>query len=259
MGRAQYGTHVHASNQFTGMIPWIGPHDPFPPVESALLDPNGLLAASHQLHAHQLIDAYRHGIFPWYSENEPIVWWSPDPRLVLRPEAFVVSRSLKKRIHQLCAQTQTHVVLNRNFAEVMRQCAAPRAKQHGTWITPQVMRAYGQLHAQGLAHSVEVWNHDELVGGLYGVALGRMFYGESMFARQSDASKIALSALVLICKAQAVALIDCQQETAHLKSLGAQIMSRSAFCTHVRAATEQDPIDWKAYTGRDLKPLLTVF
>lgn len=238
------------------MIPWIAPHEPFPPVESALTDPNGLLCAGQHLHVHQLIDAYEHGIFPWYSENEPIVWWSPDPRLVLRPEQFKVSRSLRKQIHHFCANPNVEVVLDRDFAQVMRCCAAPRATQAGTWITPQIMRAYGQLHAQRLAYSVEVWTQGQLVGGLYGVALGRMFYGESMFARQTDASKIALATLVQIARQERVALIDCQQETSHLKSLGAQTLSRKIFCNHVHNATRDAPIDWNAYAGRDLKPLL---
>ncbi len=241
------------------MIPWVGPNEPFPPVQTALADPNGLLAASPVLHAHQLVDAYRHGIFPWYSDNEPIVWWSPDPRLVLQPSEFKVSRSLHKRIHQIIADKSVRIELDRNFSEVMRQCAAPRAKQDGTWITPQVLRAYVQLHQHGLAHSVETWVDGELVGGLYGVALGRMFYGESMFARQTDASKIALATLVRLMQLEQVALIDCQQETSHLKSLGAQTMSRSAFCEHVRIATQEAPIDWSTYTGRDLKPLLSLF
>ncbi len=241
------------------MIPWVASNESFPEVSTALTDPNGLLAASTHLYAHQLVDAYRHGIFPWYNDNDPIVWWSPDPRLVLRPSDFKVSRSLHKRIRQVLSDDSVRIELDCSFGEVMRQCAAPRKKQNGTWITTQVLRAYGQLHHHGLAHSVETRINGELVGGLYGVALGRMFYGESMFARRPDASKIALATLVQLMQLEHVALIDCQQETSHLKSLGAQTMSRSAFCEHVRIATQDTAIDWSAYTGRDLKSLLVQF
>lgn len=238
------------------MIPWIGPNEPFPSVEHALSDPNGLLAASRSLHAAQLADAYRHGIFPWYSDNEPVLWWSPDPRLVVKPPAFKLGRSLRRRLREVLAESSVEIVIDRSFAAVMRECAAPRAQQHGTWITPQVLRAYGELHERGLAHSVETWNGDELVGGLYGVSLGRMFYGESMFARRTDASKVALATLVRLMQIEQVPLIDCQQETAHLKSLGAQTMARSEFCTHVEAATQRAAIDWMPYRGRDVKFLL---
>jgi leucyl/phenylalanyl-tRNA--protein transferase len=241
------------------MIPWVGPQEPFPPVENALSEPNGLLAASRRLHAEQLIDAYTRGIFPWYGEDEPILWWSPDPRLVLRPSAFVVSRSLRKRLHKAATDPSHEVVLDGDFARVMRECAAPRAKQDGTWITPQVLEAYGQLHARDLAHSVELRVAGELVGGLYGVALGRMFYGESMFARRTDASKVALATLVRLMQLEHIALIDCQQETAHLLSLGAQTMRREDFCAHVAKATQRAPIDWSRHRGRDLKNLLTEF
>jgi leucyl/phenylalanyl-tRNA---protein transferase len=241
------------------MIAWIGPHEPFPPVESALPDPNGLLAASRVLHAAQLVDAYRRGIFPWYSENEPILWWSPDPRLVLRPSEFNLGRSLRKRLRQVLADPAIEIVMDRDFESTMHECAAPRIQQDGTWITPQVQHAYGELHERNLAHSVEVWADGRLVGGLYGVSLGRMFYGESMFSRQTDASKVALATLVRLMQIEQVALIDCQQETAHLMSLGAQNMARGAFCAHVAAASEQALIDWTPYRGRDLKTLLTEF
>ena len=238
------------------MIPWVGPRQAFPPVEQALTDPNGLLAASRTLHAAQLIDAYRHGIFPWYSDNEPVLWWSPDPRLVLKPANFKVGRSLRKRLRQVLADSSIEVVVDRGFAAVMRECAAPRAQQDGTWITPQVQGAYGELHQQDLAHSVETWANGALIGGLYGVAMGRMFFGESMFSRQTDASKIALATLVRMMQIEQVALIDCQQETAHLLSLGAQTMARSTFCAQVDAAAQATPIDWTQYRGGDLKSLL---
>ncbi|HRK56506.1 MAG TPA: leucyl/phenylalanyl-tRNA--protein transferase [Burkholderiaceae bacterium] len=227
-------------------------------MESALREPNGLLAVSQGLQLSQLVDAYRQGIFPWYSEDEPIVWWSPDPRLVLQPSHFKISRSLRKRIRSICASENVRIELDRSFVKVMHCCAAPRRGQEGTWITRHVLNAYSQLHDRGLAHSIETWVDGQLVGGLYGVALGRMFYGESMFALHPDASKIALTALVFLLQTQGVALIDCQQETSHLKSLGAQTMSRRAFCAHVRQATAQPPIHWQAYQGQDLKTLLTV-
>jgi leucyl/phenylalanyl-tRNA---protein transferase len=239
------------------MIPWVGPREPFPPVEHALSDPNGLLAASRVLHAEQLVEAYQRGIFPWYGENEPILWWSPDPRLVLSPPDFKLSRSLRKRLRQVVADDSIDIAVDRDFAIVMRECAAPRAQQDGTWITPQVQRAYGELHGRELAHSIEIRAGGALIGGLYGVSLGRMFYGESMFSRRTDASKVALATLVQMMRIEQVALIDCQQATAHLMSLGAQTMARSAFCAHVAAAARREPIDWTRYRGRDLKPLLT--
>lgn len=241
------------------MIPWVGPHESFPPVEQALADPNGLLAASRTLDTEQLVDAYRHGIFPWYSQNEPILWWSPDPRLVLQPAAFRTSRSLRKRLRQVLAEPSLEVVLDRDFVTAMHECAAPRSRQGDTWITPQVLRAYGELHDRELAHSVEVWSDGQLIGGLYGVSLGRMFFGESMFARRTDASKVALATLVRLMQIEQVPLIDCQQETAHLTSLGAKTMARSAFCAHVATATQGTPIDWAGYRGRDVKFLLAEF
>jgi leucyl/phenylalanyl-tRNA--protein transferase len=241
------------------MIPWVAPGEAFPPIERALAEPNGLLAASRTLDADQLIDAYRHGIFPWYSENEPILWWSPDPRLVLRPDAFVVRRSLKKRLRQTAGAANVSVVIDHRFSDVMRACAAPRAQQDGTWITPNVIRAYGALHARGLAHSVETWIDGELAGGLYGVCLGRMFYGESMFSRRTDASKVALATLVQMMRSERVPLIDCQQKTPHLLSLGAHTMSRRDFNAHVAQAVRETPVDWTPYLERDLKDLLTDF
>lgn len=241
------------------MIPWVGAGAPFPPVTHALDQPNGLLAASRTLQAEQLIDAYRHGIFPWYSEDEPILWWSPDPRLVLRPTEFRLHRSLRQRLRAWLADPSVAIVLDQSFDEVMAACAAPRPGQDGTWITPTVRRAYGELARRDLAHSVEVWIDGELSGGLYGVALGRMFYGESMFSRRTDASKVALATLVRLMQQEQVPLIDCQQETAHLMSLGARSMRRPAFCEHVSQAVQQAPIAWTPYRRTDLKPLLADF
>lgn len=239
------------------MIPWVARNHAFPPVAQALVEPDGLLAASTTLDVGQLIDAYRHGIFPWYVEDEPILWWSPNPRLVLRPEAFVVRRSLRKRLRQALESPSVEIRVNCAFASVVRACAAPRADQGGTWITPSMMYAYGELHERGLAHSVETWVDGALVGGLYGVCLGSMFYGESMFSRRTDASKIALSTLVRMMQRAGVALIDCQQQTAHLMSLGAQAISREDFCAHVAQATRDGPLDWTPYLERDVKILLT--
>ncbi len=207
------------------MIPWLRGDAPFPPVESARDDLGGLLAAGGDLSPRRLIDAYSRGIFPWYSDDEPILWWSPDPRMVLRVDEFHVSRTLARRIRG----ADFEVRVNTAFEAVMRACAAPRDEQDGTWIQPEIIAAYVRLHELGYAHSVESWRDGALVGGLYGVAIDRMFFGESMFAREPDASKVALSHLVEMLRACGIPLIDCQQETAHLASLGAQPIARGAF------------------------------
>ncbi len=174
------------------MIPWLRPGESFPPVAQALAHPNGLLCASAEVTPARLVEAYGAGIFPWYSADEPVLWWSPDPRMVLRPAEFRVSRSLGKQLKRLAApEPGFTVTLDAQFEQVMRECSAPRPGQDGTWITEPMLRAYAELHQRGLAHSVEVWRDGLLAGGLYGVALGRMFYGESMFTRVTDASKIA--------------------------------------------------------------------
>ncbi|HQR22200.1 MAG TPA: leucyl/phenylalanyl-tRNA--protein transferase [Burkholderiaceae bacterium] len=229
------------------MIPWLAAGQPFPDVERALRAPNGLLAASTELTVERLIEAYKRGIFPWYSEGEPVLWWSPDPRMVLRCAEFRVSRSLQKVLRRSAADPDIEVCVDRAFGEVMRACAAPRSDDVGTWITPEVLDAYGKLHARGLAHSVETWIDGELAGGLYGVSLGRMFYGESMFARAPNASKIALAALVQLLHREGVAMIDCQQNTRHLASLGGREIARHEFLVHVRHAVGQPPIPWNDY------------
>jgi leucyl/phenylalanyl-tRNA--protein transferase len=173
------------------MIPFLSPSDPFPPVEQALDEPDGLLAAGGDLSPRRLIAAYRQGIFPWFNEGDPILWWSPDPRIVLAPREFHVSHSLKKRL----AQRRFTVTADTSFAAVLDACAAPRPDEGGTWLTAPMKAAYQRLHDQGLAHSMEVWMDGALAGGIYGVALGRMFFGESMFSRRTDASKIALACL----------------------------------------------------------------
>ena len=214
------------------MIPWLRPGTPFPALDTALAEPNGLLAAGSELTAERLVDAYAHGIFPWYSEGQPVLWWSPDPRMVLFVDEFRVSRSLRKAVRQ----ERYGIRADTAFRAVIESCAAaPRAGQGGTWITPAVVAAYCALHERGLAHSVEAWRGDELVGGLYGVAIGRMFFGESMFAHASDASKIALVHLVGILRAHGMPLVDCQQETRHLASFGARPIPRREFAERVAA------------------------
>jgi leucyl/phenylalanyl-tRNA--protein transferase len=207
------------------MIPLLGPTDPFPAVDRALADPNGLLAAGGGLGVARLVDAYSKGIFPWFSEGDPVLWWSPDPRMVLETRAMHISRSLERRLRKPDYQ----VTLDQAFGDVLQECAAPRSDQPGTWLVPQMIRAYQRLHNVGLAHSVEVWIGSELAGGLYGVGIGRMFFGESMFSRQSDGSKIALAYLNAQLARWRFPLIDCQMETAHLASLGARAIPRRQF------------------------------
>lgn len=211
------------------MIPWLQKNSPFPAVETALQSPNGLLAAGADLSPQRLLDAYAHGIFPWYSEGQQIMWWSPNPRMVLVPQEFVPSRSLAKTL-----RNKTYAVrFDTSFREVMLACSEPRDGQAGTWISPDMVNAYCTLHEFGYAHSVETWIGDELAGGLYGVAIGKMFYGESMFARQTDASKIALANLAQILVAQDFGLIDCQMSTQHLASLGAREIPRKEFINKI--------------------------
>lgn len=197
----------------------------FPPVETALKDPNGLLAMGGDLSLARLLDAYTHGIYPWFNPGEPILWWSPDPRMVLVPDAIRVTRSLAKRIRNGGFEVRVDTA----FVAVMQACAAPRKGASGTWISPAMVAAYHRLHQAGYAHSIETWHAGELVGGLYGVAIGRMFYGESMFSRMPDASKVALVRLARQLAAWDFGLIDCQMETAHLASLGAHTLPRTAF------------------------------
>ncbi len=201
------------------------PEQGFPNPEFALEEPNGLLAVGGCLRPQRLLNGYRRGIFPWYSPGQPILWWSPNPRTVLFPAQMQIRRSLRKRIRNAGFQ----VSFDQAFQQVMAQCAAPRADADGTWITAEIQHAYWQLHQLGYAHSVEVWLDQQLVGGLYGVALGRVFYGESMFSRVNDASKVALALLSQQLQVWGFAVIDCQMTTEHLLSLGAEEISRSAF------------------------------
>ncbi|MBI2296088.1 MAG: leucyl/phenylalanyl-tRNA--protein transferase [Betaproteobacteria bacterium] len=207
------------------MIPWLGARDRFPPVERALAEPNGLLAAGADLSVPRLIEAYRSGIFPWYSDGQPLLWWSPDPRMVLIPAELKLTRSLRKRL----AKSDYEVRADTAFEAVIRACAAPRAGQEGTWITGEMIAAYTALARAGHAHSVETWIGGELAGGLYGVAIGRMCYGESMFTQAPDASKIALAHLARQLARWGYGMIDCQMTTAHLARFGAREIPRAEF------------------------------
>jgi leucyl/phenylalanyl-tRNA--protein transferase len=220
------------------MIRWLGPSDPFPPVDAALTNPNGLLAAGGDLGPSRLLDAYGRGIFPWSADDEPILWWCPDPRMVLFVDEFYVSRSLRKRLRSGVFT----VTADRAFEQVMRGCAEPRADGDGTWITPAITSAYADLHRMGHAHSIETWRGDTLVGGLYGVSIGRMFFGESMFARESDASKVALAFLAHQLERWEFRLIDCQMSTAHLATLGAREIPRREFVREVQLLAGKRPI-----------------
>jgi leucyl/phenylalanyl-tRNA--protein transferase len=213
-------------------IPWLGEHDApssLPPASNALREPNGLLAAGGALAPEWLLHAYRHGIFPWYSRGQPILWWSPDPRCVLWPREFRLTRSLAKSVRNRGYETR----LDSDFAGVLDGCAAPRDDEPGTWIVPAMRRAYLELHRLGHAHSVETWRDGRLVGGLYGVRIGGMYFGESMFSRERDASKVAMARLVDEALATGIELIDCQLPTEHLQSLGATTLPRAEYLEHV--------------------------
>ena len=214
------------------MIHWLSAGDPpeaFPPVGQALADPPGLLAAGGDLSPARLLAAYRRGIFPWYSPGQPVLWWSPDPREVLPVAELRVSRSLARTLRR----ARFTASADRDFDAVVGACAAPRERSPGTWITPEMRAAYLRLHALGAAHSIEVWHGAELVGGVYGVAVGRAFSGESMFSRASDASKVALVALGEWCRDRGIDLIDCQLPSAHLRSLGSRAMPRAEFLAYL--------------------------
>jgi leucyl/phenylalanyl-tRNA--protein transferase len=209
-------------------ITWLSAHDApewFPPLEDALAEPSGLLAAGADLSIRRLLAAYRRGIFPWYAPGQPVLWWAPDPRTVLFPAEFRCHRSLAKTLRN----KGYHVDIDQQFEAVIEACAAPRARSPGTWITPEMRAAYVRLHHLGFAHSLEVMRAGVLAGGLYGVRLGGVFFGESMFSRQRDASKVALAHLVALCAGNDIALIDCQMPSAHLASLGARSISRAEF------------------------------
>ena len=207
------------------MLTWLEREDPFPSPEKALKEPNGLLCAGADLSAGRLLDAYRRGIFPWYSGGEPILWWSPDPRMVLHCDELKVSRSLAKSIRNKGFEVRVDTA----FRQVLKKCSEPRKNEAGTWLGPGMCSAYLELHEAGYAHSFEAWRENELVGGLYGVAIGRMFYGESMFSLATDASKVALVGLVGFLRGRGMPLIDCQMNTPLLASLGAREIPRRTF------------------------------
>ncbi len=233
------------------MVPWLQPDSPFPDVRLALGPHSpapGLLAAGADLSPERLLDAYRNGIFPWFSEDQPVLWWSTDPRMVLYTERFKISPSLGKTLKKIAAAPkQWQVRFDSAFELVMRECAAPKQRRPETWISEEIIDGYCRLHQMGYAHSSELWHDGQLVGGAYGVCIGKMFYGESMFAREADASKVALAHLVHFLREQGVAMIDCQQETRHLASLGAAPISRLAFIDHLQTAVLAAPVTgWAA-------------
>ncbi len=229
------------------MIPWLDVNTPFPDVSEALTtDAPGLLAAGADLSPKRLLAAYQRGIFPWFSEGQPILWWSTDPRMVLRTADFKISDSLRKTLKKIARDGQRwQVRFDSAFEQVMRACAAPRRDGPGTWISEDIIAGYTGLHQQGFAHSSELWLDGELVGGAYGVSIGTMFYGESMFARVTDGSKVALAYLVHFLRQHGVELIDCQQETGHLASLGARPIPRKDFIAHLQKCIVMPQIrDW---------------
>ena len=230
-------------------LPWLQADEPFPPVEQTWgpNDPiDGLLAAGADLSVPRLISAYSQGIFPWYSKGQPILWWSPNPRMVLAPSAFKCHPSLRKTIRTGLKNGRLKVTFDQAFDTVIEHCAhVHRPGQGGTWIVRDMVKAYQALHRAGVAHSVEVWVDDQLAGGLYGVHLGRMLFGESMFSLQTNASKIALAALVAYARHHDIALIDCQQNTQHLASLGACEIPRHAFLSTVTSAIQAPTAPWR--------------
>lgn len=230
-------------------IAWLQPGDPFPPIHQAWThnDPAaGLLAAGGVLNAATLLDAYRQGIFPWFSDDQPILWWSTDPRMVLRTDRFKLHPSTRKLLKALLKAQSLDIRIDVDFQATLQACASvARPHQRGTWIVEGIQQAYGQLHQTGHAHSIEAWVDGECWGGLYLVNIGRMVYGESMFSHVSNGSKLALCALVALCKAQQMPLIDCQQETPHLASLGARAQPRADFIAELGPLTQQSAPNWK--------------
>ncbi len=229
-------------------LPWLEPEDPLPDLCAAWGKTSpapGLLAAGGALDVAHLHAAYAQGTFPWFGIGQPILWWAPDPRMVLKVADFRLHRSLRKTLQRFRASAACEIRIDSAFGQVIRACSStPRDGQNGTWIVPEMVVAYEALHAHGTAHSVETWVDGKLAGGLYCVAIGGAIFGESMFARTTDASKIALAALVCMCLRNGVELIDCQQNTAHLASLGAREMPRAEFMQHVQKQTTQPPIAW---------------
>jgi leucyl/phenylalanyl-tRNA--protein transferase len=241
---------------------WIRDTDPLPPTSAALgpdSDAPGLLAIGGTLTPARLREAYRHGVFPWFSTGQPVLWWSPDPRMVLMASQFKLHRSLRKTLDRFLATPGCEFRFDSAFRQVIDACAGTvRDGQHGTWIVPPMVQAYQAWHREGAVHSVETWVHGELRGGLYGVNLGRMFFGESMFSHATDASKLALAALIAFCRAHGITMIDCQQNTRHLASMGAREIPRAAFERHLAQTVDlappprwtYDPSHWKHLDAR---------
>jgi leucyl/phenylalanyl-tRNA--protein transferase len=229
-------------------LPWLDLDTPFPAVSTAwgaLSEAPGLLAAGGNLSTSRLLDAYRHGIFPWFSDGQPILWWSTDPRMVVPVQEFKIRTSFAKVLRRFVKEPDYEIRIDSDFPAVMWHCAnAPREGQSGTWIGQDMQSAYTALHHAGYAHSVETWKRDKLVGGLYCVAIGRAVFGESMFSSETDSSKIALAALVALCRLHDVRWIDCQQNTRHLTSMGAHEVPRSEFVTLVARECQKAPITW---------------
>jgi len=221
-------------------VVWLGPDDPangFPAVSTALTEPDGLLAAGGDLSTKRLLYAYRHGIFPWYDDGQPLLWWSPDPRCGFLPGNFHASRRLRREVRRCSAEIR----IDTAFSTVIRECAAPRRSEQGTWITSAMIEAFEELHTTGWAHSVEVWQSDKLVGGLYGLSIGKVFFGESMFSQTSNASKIALMYLTNRLNAGDFDVLDCQVVSSHLLSLGASIIPRDDFIHRIESGCDQPP------------------
>lgn len=221
-------------------LPWLDRSLAFPAPELALREPDGLLAAGGDLSPQRLLAAYRKGIFPWFSEADPILWWSPDPRCVFYPTNFTPSRSLRKSLRN----TPWRISVDQAFAAVIQSCAAPRTYADDTWISPDIIAGYCALHEQGHAHSIEVWHNDKLVGGLYGVSVGGLFCGESMFSVKTDASKIAFWALMCIARDAGWPVVDAQFENPHLMSLGAEMVPRTTYLRHLQSVRDLPAYDW---------------
>lgn len=233
-------------------LPWIESQDPLPPVETAWgmdSEAPGLLAAGADLGVNRLLEAYGQGVFPWFNPDQPVLWWSPDPRMVLQIKDFKLHRSLRKTLARYAAHPQFELCFDREFDQVIEACSkSPREGQNGTWIVPAMVDAYKALHQAGHAHSVETWLDGKLVAGLYFVCIGRAVFGESMFSTISDGSKMALAALVQVCEHQGIVAIDCQQNTAHLASMGAREMSRAEFLALTHKAKQAPSPNWQEAT-----------
>ena len=230
-------------------LSWVESQSPLPSVDAAWgpdSDAPGLLAAGADLGVERLLEAYSHGIFPWFNPDQPVLWWSPDPRMVLKTADFKLHRSLRKTLSRYASHPQFELCFDKAFDRVIEACAqSPREGQNGTWIVPQMVEAYKALHQAGYAHSAETWLDGQLVAGLYFVCIGQAVFGESMFSTLSDGSKMALAALVNVCDQHGIQAIDCQQNTAHLASMGAKEMARQEFLNIIQPALGLQSIDWK--------------